>query len=44
MDEDSMAYVLGISYGECAGMRGPDVVELYGFLQANPNLPHSPFG
>ena len=42
MDEDSIAYVLGISYKGCAGMRGQDVADLYRFLLANPKLRSNP--
>ena len=42
MDEDSIAYVLEMSYRGCAGMTGQDVVELFGFLLANPRLPRNP--
>ena len=44
MDEDSVAYVLGISYSGCKGMRGHDVGELYKFLLAYPNLHSNPVG
>ena len=42
MDEDSIAYVLGVSYRGCAGMTGQDVVELYEFFLANPMLRSNP--
>ena len=42
MDEDSIAYVLGISHKGCAGITGHDVVELYRFFLANPFLPSNP--
>lgn len=42
MDEDSIAYVLGISYRGCAGMRGQDVVDLYRTLVASSKLRSNP--
>ena len=42
MDENSIAYVLGISYRGCAAMTGQDVKELYGFFLANPALHSNP--
>lgn len=42
MDDESIAYVLGISYDGCAGMTGQDVVELYSFLLAKPTLQSNP--
>lgn len=42
MDDESMAYVLGISYKGCVGMTGQDVVELYSFLLAEPMLQGNP--
>ena len=42
MNDDSIAYVLGISYKGCAGMTGKDVAELYEFFQANPTLHSNP--
>lgn len=42
MDESSIAYVLGISFKGCAGMRGKDVAELYEFFLSNPTLHSNP--
>ncbi|CAF9928402.1 hypothetical protein IMSHALPRED_007459 [Imshaugia aleurites] len=42
MNDDSIAYVLRISYSGCAGMTGKDVVELYEFFLANPAFRSNP--
>ena len=42
MNEDSIAYVLGLSYRGCVGMTGQDVFELYRYFLANSTLQSNP--
>lgn len=42
MNDESIVYVLGISYEGSVGMTGQDVVELYSFLLAKPTLQSNP--
>lgn len=42
MDENSLAYLLGISYKGCVGMAAKDVAELYAFFLASPTLHSNP--
>ena len=42
MDENSLAYLLGISYKGCAGMTAEGVAELYAFFLASPTLHRNP--
>lgn len=44
MDDECVAYVLEQSYQGCVGMTGQDVVELYSFMLAQPELPGNPVG
>ena len=42
MDENNLAYLLGISYKGCAGMTAEAVAELYTFFLANLTLHRNP--
>lgn len=43
MDDDNLAYVLGISHYSCEGMTGTDVQELYEILLATRARHGNPF-
>lgn len=43
MDDDEIAYVLGISHYSCEGMTGLDVQELFDFLRASRTFYGNPF-
>ena len=43
MDDDNLAYVLGISHYSCEGMTKLDVQELFDFLRATRTMHGNPF-